>query len=70
MKYVIATILSIVGIAGLVLGKWGTILSTLGFIAGLIGLTPAISFWWIPAFILTFVVGFVSSTSAALIVKG
>lgn len=70
MKYLIATILSIVGIVGLVLGKLGTILSTLGFIAGLIGLLPAISFWWILAFMLTFVVGLVSYTCAALIVKG
>jgi hypothetical protein len=70
MKLLIATILSFIGAAGLLIGKYGTILSILAWAAGLIGLVNPVSFGWVLVFASSFILGLLSATTAAVIVKG
>lgn len=70
MKLLIATILSFIGAAGAIIGKYGTILSILAWVAGLIGLVNPVSFGWVLVFTSAFILGLLSATTAAVIVKG
>lgn len=70
MKLLIATILSFIGAAGVIIGKYGTILSILAWVAGLIGLVNPVSFGWVLVFASAFILGLLSATTAAVIVKG
>lgn len=68
MKYLIATLLMSVGGLAAVVGKYGTILSILGFVAGLIGMIPVVSFWYVILFVTIGILGVFSAATAAYLV--
>lgn len=69
MKYLIASILMLLGGVGLVVGKYGTLISILAWVVGLLGIIPYVSFWWVSAFMLTFILSIISASLGAFLVK-
>lgn len=61
----IAALIALTGIFGLFLGKYGTIISLITWILGLLGVLPCISFWWVGVFLITFVIGFLLTALGA-----
>ena len=69
MKTFLVFILAILGIGGVTIGKYGTIVALVAWVCGLIGVIPSVAFGWVPLFMSLYVIGYLSATSSAVLSK-
>lgn len=67
MKGIIASILMLLGVVGGIVGKFGTIISVIVWVVGLLGVIPAISFGWVILFVGIFIAALVSATAGVVV---
>jgi hypothetical protein len=59
MKVALAAFLSLTSALGLFVGKYGSIVSLLVWILGLLGVITYVSFWWVTLFVGIFITSLV-----------
>lgn len=69
MKAALLIILAALGALGVTVGKYGTGVTLIAWILGLISVINPVSFWWVLAFMGTFVIGLVSASTASVLSK-
>ena len=69
MKVVLVAFLSLTSALGLFVGKYGSIVSLLAWILGLLGVIAYVSFWWITLFVGVFLFSLVLLPIAVQLLK-
>jgi hypothetical protein len=69
MKVALAAFLSLISALGLFVGKYGSIVSLLAWILGLLGVIAYVSFWWITLFVGVFLFSLVLLPIAVQLLK-